>query len=298
MKTNLSKHAYLIMAHNKFDQLQRLMNLLDDPRNDIYLHVDKKALDFSPEIIHVQYAGLYLVDRIGVNWGGYSQIRCELKLLAASAKGHYQYYHLISGQDMPIKTQDEIHAFFEEQSGKNYIGYDHEANKVKDFYGRSQYYFFFQEVCGRGDDSSKAFFILLEKIFYKLQHAFQIQRKSQIPLYKGANWFSITDEMAQYIVSMEQQIYRQFCFTINCDEVFLQSYAWASPYRGTIVEDNYRCIDWKRGNPYVFRKEDVPQLLASPMLFARKFDVSVDQDAVYLIEEYLTPQKHHDKSGQ
>lgn len=31
------KHAYLIMAHNNFEQLRILISLLDDVRNDIYL---------------------------------------------------------------------------------------------------------------------------------------------------------------------------------------------------------------------------------------------------------------------
>lgn len=38
------KHAYCIMAHGGWEQLQMLVNALDDERNDIYLHIDKKAL--------------------------------------------------------------------------------------------------------------------------------------------------------------------------------------------------------------------------------------------------------------
>lgn len=29
-------HAYLIIAHNEFEVLQKLIEALDDPRNDIY----------------------------------------------------------------------------------------------------------------------------------------------------------------------------------------------------------------------------------------------------------------------
>ena len=51
------------------------------------------------------------VDRVPVNWGG-SQIRAELSLLKCAVKKKYDYYHLVSGADLPIKTQDEIHQFF------------------------------------------------------------------------------------------------------------------------------------------------------------------------------------------
>ena len=36
-----NKHAYLIIAHQNFHILERLLLLLDDSRNDIYLYIDK-----------------------------------------------------------------------------------------------------------------------------------------------------------------------------------------------------------------------------------------------------------------
>ena len=48
--------------------------------------------------------------------------------------------------------------------------------------------------------------------------------------------------------------------------------------------DNYlgcmRYIDWKRGNPYIFRKDDYDQLINSPFLFARKFDLDEDPEII------------------
>ena len=54
-------------------------------------------------------------------WGGYSQIRSELILFQSAWEHGYEYYHLISGVDLPIKTQDEIHEFFREHYGKEFI---------------------------------------------------------------------------------------------------------------------------------------------------------------------------------
>jgi hypothetical protein len=36
------KHAYLIIAHNEFKILSYLVKALDDERNDIYVHIDKR----------------------------------------------------------------------------------------------------------------------------------------------------------------------------------------------------------------------------------------------------------------
>lgn len=33
------KHAYLILAHNEFVILERLIQSIDDERNDIYIHL-------------------------------------------------------------------------------------------------------------------------------------------------------------------------------------------------------------------------------------------------------------------
>lgn len=38
----MGKHAYLIMAHTQFQQVAKLVSLIDDSENDIYLHIDKK----------------------------------------------------------------------------------------------------------------------------------------------------------------------------------------------------------------------------------------------------------------
>ncbi len=41
-KEKMNKHAYMIMAHHRPDLLQLLINSLDDERNDIIVHIDKK----------------------------------------------------------------------------------------------------------------------------------------------------------------------------------------------------------------------------------------------------------------
>ncbi len=40
----MKKHAFLIMAHNQYPLLEKLVDLLDDERADIYLHIDKSRI--------------------------------------------------------------------------------------------------------------------------------------------------------------------------------------------------------------------------------------------------------------
>lgn len=88
-----SKHAFLVTAHKDDKVLHTLMRVLDDERNDIFIHMDaKKRMGRKSLVGSFSKAGIFLVPRIRVTWGGYSQIACELNLLNfAVSKGHYSY---------------------------------------------------------------------------------------------------------------------------------------------------------------------------------------------------------------
>lgn len=51
MTQKLLRHAYLIMAHNNFEILEKQVLLLDSPNADFYIHVDKKAGAFPAEAL-------------------------------------------------------------------------------------------------------------------------------------------------------------------------------------------------------------------------------------------------------
>ena len=40
-------HAVMIIAHNQFELLKKLILALDDERNDIFIHIDAKVKDFD-----------------------------------------------------------------------------------------------------------------------------------------------------------------------------------------------------------------------------------------------------------
>lgn len=66
----MDKHAYLVIAHDRFDQLALLLKMIDDSRNDIYLHIDARA-DFDPQLLNnsVKQSKLIYVNRRKVRWG-------------------------------------------------------------------------------------------------------------------------------------------------------------------------------------------------------------------------------------
>ena len=286
---HILKHAYLILAHKTDFTFYSLLRLIDDDRNDIFIHMDVKNQEYSEELVKktISYSGIYFTKRTNVTWGGYSQINAELLLLKkALVVGKYQYYHLISGEDLPIKTQDYIHSFFDKINGKQLIRYENNNFLYQD---RIRYFYFFQEKIGR--NNKYLIFDLLNRISLKTQKKLDIFRSKKIVFRKGTNWFSITDELAAYIVSKERWIKKTFSYSLCCDEVFIQTIVYNSMFVNGLYDYKFdnsldsimRLIDWNRGNPYVYQKEDFDELMNSDMLWARKFDSSIDTEVINLI---------------
>ncbi len=278
----MNRHAYLIMAHHQFDFLKELIHALDDERNDIYLHIDQKAsgFNFSDLSQAVQKSNLYFTERLNVHWGGYSQIACELTLLRAALPGHYAYYHLLSGSDFPLKTQEKIHAFFEAHAGWEFLHFDSEEFAPGLRERISLYHFFRESSCPLAEPA--------DMLLSRLQRLFHVDRlkKESIALQKGANWFSITHEFAEYTLSREDWIEKHFRHSVCADELLLQTLALNSPFMEHIFDPfgdehslgNLRYVDWKRGgnnSPYTFQKEDAAFLKSLPHLFARKFEQNI-----------------------
>ena len=108
--------------------------MLDDERNDVYLHVDARAVELFNQFKDFQLKKgklIILKNRIAVHWGDLSQVEVEYRLFeTALYNGPYAYYHLLSGVDLPIKTQDYIHEFFQKHAGKFFLA---AAPKIKLF---------------------------------------------------------------------------------------------------------------------------------------------------------------------
>lgn len=271
------KHAYLIMAHNQFGMLANLVELLDHVDNDIYIHIDAKAKDFcrEPVLERVKYSSIKFVEPIKIYWGEASQIFCELNLLTEATKKSYDYYHLLSGVDMPLKSQAEIHDFFAANNGRNFISFVPEISKH--VVGRVKYYHL-----RRGGLFSK----VLNRVSITIQKICGVNRNGDLEIYKGSNWFSITDDFARYIVARQSQIRRQFVYTLCADEVFLHTYFMASPFVDTLYKSeggmstNCRLIRWENELPHVFVLGDFEELVTTHNLFARKFDENIDNEII------------------
>ena len=283
----MKKHAYLIMAHTQPELLKKLLKMLDNERNDIYLHIDSKAKDYPLDEIAavLQKSKCIFTERTDVKWGSYSQIHCEMVLLKEAVKTEHAYYHLLSGMDLPIKSQEQIFAFFEKYKGLEFVDEDG-ATISEAALSRVKYTHKFYGKAGSVKDILGALSVKGQKLL----GVDKTQKYGNIIFQKGRNWFSITHGLAKLVVEKEDWIQEVFGQSVCGDELFLQTVARNSEYAEKICNPNTmpevpdtRYIDWKRGsnnNPYVFRKDDFEELKNALGLFARKFDLNVDKKIV------------------
>ncbi|MEE3325183.1 MAG: beta-1,6-N-acetylglucosaminyltransferase [Methanosphaera sp.] len=283
------RHAYLIMCHQNIEQLKILLSLLDYELNDIYIHADKKLFlsdDEKNEISSsLKKSNCYFIKSQYGAWGGDSLMKIEINLLKKATEYEHKYYHLLSGADLPLKTQSYIHNILK-NDGRDYLGLDHEANETKNFLDRFRYYYIFQYFI---DKQCSSIMVKMRNGFIIVQKLIGIDRtrNANFEYGKSGQWFSITHYTAKFILNQYPLYKKYFIFSLIPDESFISTIIINSSLVDNLVDDSLRLIDWSRGEPYTFGKDDFDELINSSKLFARKFDINYDEEIIYKIYEFL-----------
>ena len=274
----MKKHAYIIMAHDNLYCLEKLILLLDDPRNDIFLHIDAKVGEFDfPyfQSLCKHSVLIYPPKRINVCWGTQSQVKTEMLMLkTASSYGYHHYYHILSGSDLPLRSQDDIHAWF---SGRttSFLYYTERPSQW-DVQRISRYHNVFGH---RGVVSSR-----LNGIFSRIQESLAVDRLKglDIEVKKGSNWASLTQKAVDVLLSYEARIMKLTRFSVCADEVYKQTILVHE--NCPIIRDDLREIHWVNGNhPQTYSSSDYEMLCRSEKMFARKFSEKMDREIIDLI---------------
>ena len=286
------KHAYLIVANGNFSVVKACLKMIDDARNDIFLLLDSKA-KVSTEIQKqlkrcVDKSNIEICEQV-VNWAGYSQISAVLNLLekALSNNNEYQYLHFLQGSDLPIRSQDEIHDFFNKNNGKEFVQIEYPR---KEMANRKAWYRHF--FCHNRYFRKNRFVKMLNFGLVEVQKIFHIKKNTDIELYQGSALFSITGKCAKYILLRKDEIHKRFHLSLAADEVFMQTMLMESEFKERVCDvdkeysENARLIDRTRpdgkNSPHIWRKEEFETLINADKnkMFARKFDEKTDIDIV------------------
>lgn len=282
-----SKHAYCIMAHGNWSLLQKLVSLLDDERNDLYIHIDTKSYRSYMKWgeVKVTKSKLEIISQLDVRWSDISLAEQEILLFNEVIKSgeKYERVHLLSGQDLPLKSVDETHQFFDEHSKEEFI----ESKAAPQFKKRLQYYHLFVR-----QRRIHPLYEFLRRVFLVFQMILRVNRlkSCNLPFLYGSEWVSLTYDAVKYIVSQFPRYRNFFNYTTACDESYKQMILSKEKGRFTFSPlGNLRYIIFKNNNPSpeTLTMPDFDYMMRSGAMFARKFDDVKSPEVVEKLMKYI-----------
>ena len=279
------KIAHLILAHKNPLQLERLINRLDHPASGFFIHIDKKA-NATPFAFLFKRANVFcLKKRAKIYWAGFGTIQAIINGFKEIPED-YDYINVISGQDFPLKSANNIYQYIAERRGKEFI-------TCLSIDGTSSW----------GDVSPRVFRYHL--INWRIPGKYRLEKwiNKILPPRKfpmdhvivgRANWFTLTYKASQYLlreIAAHPELIRYYKYCWGADEFIFSTLLFNSDFKEEIL-DNLLYSYWPEGHGHakILKTEDFEILKASDKLLARKFDMDIDSNIFDLLEKWIDKQ--------
>jgi hypothetical protein len=279
------KIAYLILAHNQPELLNEFVTALNKPKEQIFVHIDKKA-DIQPFENLLQDKCIFSEQRERVYWAGFSQVITYINLLKnAMSNGDFDYYSFHSGVDFPIKPVHTFEEFLEKHKGSEFISLTNCCLNEKMKKRFTGYFFFIFR---------SKLFLYLNYCFTKIQSYFYKRKPyKNMQMFFGSSWCTLTHDCVKHIfkvIEEEKKIGRYFKHVLASDEMFFQTIIGNSPFKNKVTNENLRHIDFEENssNPILMTIKDKEKLLASSAFFARKFDIIQSNEILNVLKENIS----------
>lgn len=283
--------AYILLAHKNPAQLSQLFEAIHAPEDFFVLHVDARAEpalhDFGRELCRL-HGNVALLPSRPVLWGGAEMVHVQIEgmALALARSGAWHHCITLTGQDFPIKTREQILRRLAQRPEFSHVSWFDPLEVPLWSNAReriSKYYF-----------ESAALDALFKVRFFgrRIRALLGWSRElPHVPFYRrrwpsffrylgGSNHVILSREAAQHVAHDPQarRIAKWLRHSAHADEIVFQSTLMNSGLSAKVENDPLREIDFPlhSPSPRIFTIEDLPRLLASPALFARKFDTAVD----------------------
>lgn len=266
--------AILMTAHENEGQTRRLIQHLARDFA-VYVHIDKRSA-----ITLEQAERVFVYKKYNCYWGSFHQIQSTLLLLREAYKNKYDRYLLISGQDLPVKSNKAIQRFFENNHCEYIVSAKLSGNTAPDrrIYDRVTKFWPNRKITDRSGGVLRCV-SRIESLFFRVLSKIK-QRPIDYAFCKGTNWVNLTHDCVHKILAYLEQDARylkRYRWTRCADELFYHTII--NMLDGiAITTDNLRYVDWSTGSehPKILREADYGNIITSEKLFARKFDAAVD----------------------
>lgn len=307
--------AILIMMHKNPEQVVRLVRYFPDDRCVCFIHVDKKCRinlkKFQENMDRENKKCIILNERLSGQLANWSLAEISLVLIKAAYQYSletgiiFSYYRLLSGQDYPIRPFREYEKFLEENYPKEFMGIDHYEDGISHIRDKFTRWRFngVRNVLSQIIKSNTLYkvclipFYFIEVLWTKIAGTpYERMRKEGYIVAGGPSWWNITDRLAAYIVDQVEQKSHLIDIvehTATPEESIIQVLYANSPWYEKARTYNLTIGNYGRrgekatGHTYLWKEEDIPELINSDCFFARKFDICVDSKVMDRMDELI-----------
>lgn len=272
--------AYVISAYKNPGQLSRLvLRLHAGAETRFVVHVDRKTDTSVYDTMRKglgDLEGVTFLPRHVCHWGGFGHVEASLKGIREVLQQGWDpdYVILLSGQDYPIKANAHIQDFLERGDRRSFFLHfplptTNWTHGGLDRFRRWHWRY------GR------------IHVWLPLRRTFPAGLR---PWGGSAYWIMsrcALRRIAEFVEANPSYI-RFFRHVDIPDELFFQTILLNSPEAERCVDFRLHYTEWSRiPAPAILTTEDYPQLVTSSCLFARKFDDTVDEEVLDLIDKRL-----------
>jgi len=272
--------AFCLIAHKNPEQVARLIERIYS-RSD-YFYINGPSDDRWAAALREYHDGntLFAPSRSETSWGSFGLVEATLDGMNHFRSLDYDYFVNLTGQCYPIKSVNVMR----EELGKKNVAYmeyfklpSSRWEKENGGLDRIRYYHI------RLGESRSVRWIRIPRLNRTLPHGLEP--------YGGSHYFCLPKRFVNYVqeyVSNHPEIVRFYRHCRIPDEMFFQTIIMNSPLRSDVVNDDRMFLVWKgKRNPEILREKDFEEMVRSDKLFARKFDINIDERILDLVDERI-----------
>jgi hypothetical protein len=312
--------AFLILNHRAPAQLLRLIKTIrrELPDSPIIVHHDEFAADLSRSLLDFDDNAFLLTTGTPISWGDFGVVDAYWQCLSwMCGNVDFDYVVLLSGQDYPIKPLGLLAADLA-ATGADIVVKANPIDKLsrrKQRVSRRRYLYQYRPARAAAGPSPARCWLrrragIGADVLNNVQPFFHVYKFSDQqpwwlgrrprhtpftaaePCWFGSMWLALSRRAAGFVVTSVRDrpdfvdYYRR---TAHSDESATATLVCNAPWARVERRDLHyvRWTDPRAGHPDVFRAEDLPELLAAPGYFARKFDIATDARILDELDQML-----------
>jgi Core-2/I-Branching enzyme len=291
--------AYVVLAHKLPEQVGRLVRRLEHPDDRILVHVDAKQdiRPFERELEPLVASGRveWVEPRHRCDWAGPGHLMATLAAADQALSSGHDFSHLIllTGQDYPIRSTEQIRSFFARQPDKSFLSWSlGEGHELPDEErpGNERWHW-----NGSQDRIVKRHYKLPgRKRPLALPNRFMPFPPRRRPLEnlvatQGLAYWNLSRDAIAYCLDYARRHPETGTYmrrSLAPDENFFQMVLLSSDLAPRLVNEDLRYLNWRGWHPRTVTVDDIEPMLASRKLFARKFDSCADREVMDALDAH------------